>query len=226
MRTALLLITSLLAGIASAECYYSSYALTLKLTTTSGDELIRYRTISACELELDSMDSGAYLQEVLFNTDLTVDVLWYAHRAEYHSCMEEQLDCVQHERLSVHHLFTGAVLEPSSIRSIEVLENVRVPALNWISTELQVADTVLFHQKPIEVVLCSGYLCYHNIAVYKSRPEQLPVLRAIRELNTEMDSVEGGLDHSNGDAYDERMWVLIEQLRTAKDIIVVSECTD
>lgn len=226
MRTALLLIASLLAGIASAECYYSSYALTLKLTTTSGEELIRYRTIGACDLELDSIGSSAYLEQVLFNTDLTVDVLWFAQKAEYHYCTDEQLDCAEDERLSVHQLFTGTVLEPSGVRSIEVLDHRRVSALSWISTELQVADTMLFHQKPIDVILCGGYLCYHRIAVYKNRPEQLPVLRAVRELNTEMERVEGGLDHTNGDAYDERMWVLIEQLRSAKDIVVVSECTD
>ncbi len=226
MRIALLLITSLLATLSHAECYYASYALTLKLTATSGEELIRYRTISACDLDLDSIGSNAYLHQVLFNTDLTIDIPWFAQRAEYRYCLEEQLDCADDEKMSVYQLFTGAALEPSHIERIEVLDHERVSALSWISTELQVADTVLFHQKPIEVVLCGGYLCYHSIAVFKSRPEQLAVLRAIKELNTEMESAEGGLDHANGDAYDERMWTLIEQLRSAKDMIVVSECTD
>lgn len=226
MRIALLLIASLLTSVSHAECQYSNYALKLKLTLTSGEKLIRYRAISACDLELDSIGSNAYLQKVLFNTDLTIDIPWFAHKAEYRYCSEEQLNCADDEKLSVYHLFTGGVLQQSSLRNIEVLDHERVSALSWISTELQVSDTALFHQKPIEVILCGGYLCYHRIAVYKRRPEQLPVLGAIRELNTEMDTVEGGFDRANGDAYDERMWTLIEQLRNAKDMVVISECTD
>ncbi|MBK9420146.1 MAG: hypothetical protein IPN44_03725 [Flavobacteriales bacterium] len=107
-----------------------------------------------------------------------------------------------------------------------MLDHVRVSALNWISTDLQLADTLLFHQEPMEIITCGGYLCYHRIAVYRHTPGLEPILRAITALNTEMEEVENGFDHSNGEAYDERMCALIEQLRTAKELIVVSECSD
>lgn len=140
--------------------------------------------------------------------------------------MEELLDCAQDENKSVLHLFVGTALEPTSIQRIEVLEQERVSALNWISTELQMVDTVPFRQKPIAIIACSGYLCDHRIAVYMNSHDQQPTLHAIREVNAEMESLEGGLESSNDDAYDERMWALIAQLRSAKDMLVVSECTD
>ena len=226
MRPALLLIGSLLSILSHAECQYSNYALKLKLTTTSGEELIRYRTISACYLELDSIANDAYLQKVLFNTGLTSDVKWYSHRAAYRYCVNDEVSCPADEKATLYHLFDGFALEPASIRRIDVLDHERVSSLNEISTDLQLADTVLFHQEPIEIISCGGYLCYHRIAVYKSSPELEPVLREVSKLNAEMEGVEDGLDRSNGDAYDDRMWQLIEQLRTAKDLIVVSECSD
>ncbi len=226
MRIALLLIASLFAILSHAECQYSNYALTLKLTTTSGEQLIRYRTISACDLELDSIGSNAYLQGVLFNTGLASEAKWYAHRAAYRYCVNDELACAEDEKATLYHLFDGRALEQGSIRRIEVLEQVLVSALNGISTDLELADTVLFHQEPIEIISCGGYLCYHRIAIYKHRPEVGAVLDAISALNAEMEGVENGLDRSNGDAYDARMWELIEQLRTARELIVVSECTD
>lgn len=226
MRIVLLLMGSLLALISNAECQYSNYALTLKLTTTSGEELIRYRTISACDLELDSIGSNAYLQRVLFSTDLISEIKWYTHRAAYRYCVNDQLACAEDEKTIILHLFDGFALERSSIRRIEVLDHQLVSALTNISNELQLADTVLFHQEPIGIITCGGYLCTHRIAVYKNRPELEPVLRAVTEMNAEMEGLEGGFDTSNGDTYDERMWKLIEQLRTAKDLIVVSECSD
>lgn len=200
--------------------------MTLKITSSSGEELIRYRTLSACELEVDSLGSEAYMQQVLFSTDLESEVLWYAHRAAYRYCLGDQLDCAEDEKASLLHLFDGHALESASIHRIEVLEDVRVSALNWISSDLQLADTLLFHQEPIELSYAGGYLCYHRIAVYKTTAGSEPVLRAIAALNAEMKELEKGLDSSNSDVFDERMWALISQLRTAEGLVVVSECTD
>ncbi|MEO5583898.1 MAG: hypothetical protein ABIQ75_00460 [Flavobacteriales bacterium] len=60
--------------------------------------------------------------------------------------------CAEAEKATILHLFDGFALERSSIRWIEVLDHELVSALSGISTELQLADTVLFLQEPIETI--------------------------------------------------------------------------
>lgn len=216
----------LLAGRAQAECQYSNYELTLRLTRTNGEELICYRTMSACNLDLDRLGNEAYLFEVLYNTDITSDILWFRHRAAYRYCTTAGQTCPDEEMAKEYVIFDGIAIDRTAVRRIEVIEHERVGAFDHVSSELQMSDTVLFHKRPIEVIACDGYLCYHRIAVYKRNPKLVAAFDAIRALNAEIAELADDLDHTNGDDYDDRMEQLVAPLRKERGLVIVSGCTD
>lgn len=227
MRTAHTLLCLFIAIWAQSECDYSQYELKLKVALVTGDEVIYYRTISMCDLELDSIKSNDYLQSVLFNTyDGAVEVKWYKHRAAYRFCYDERVTCATDEKATIYHSFVALTLPRTNVIKVEVVDHKRVSAVDGISTELQLSDTVMFQKVPKEVITCGGYLCYHRIAIYKNNPGLKTTMSAIRALNAEIAALGESLDSSNGDAFDERMWQLVEQLKTAQGMIVVSGCTD
>ncbi|MBK7241996.1 MAG: hypothetical protein IPI00_18010 [Flavobacteriales bacterium] len=207
---------------AKAECHYSNYALALKVTMITGQELTCYRTISACYLNVDSIHSSPYLKALLFNTDGATDSTWCRYRATYRYCAEGLIDCAKTDQAILYHLFDPFHLDSAATSNISVEAYERVSALEWLSSDLQVSDTVLFHQRPTQVIACAGYLCFHQIAAYRHSSELDVLLPEIVQLNAEIAELEDGEE----DAYDERMLLLMDRLRKADGLIVLSGCSD
>ena len=222
MRIAILYLLLLTCTSAKAECQYANYALTLKVTTTTGEELTCYRTVSACYLDVDSIQSSRYLKVLLFNTDGAMDNAWCRYRAIYRYCAEGLVDCAKSEQATLYHLFDPFKLDSAVVTNITAVDYERASALEWISSDLQLSDTVLFHQRPIEVIACAGYLCFHQIAVYRHSAELAMILPEIEWLNAEF----AELEEEDKDAYDEQMWLLIDRLREAAGLVIVSGCSD
>lgn len=226
MRLWLLLFSCVLGLRAAAECYYSNYALSLKVITTANEELRCYRTVGGCDLRPDSIGSQAYLLDMLFSPILTMEVGWYARRVAYRYCDGGDPACAEDEKKTLYAYFEAIPLERSRVARIEVVEVERITALDHIATALTIQDTTMLHRSPLEVVHAGGYLCYHWIAVHRRSPEISKVLARIKALNLEIESLGDGLDGDVGDVYDERMQTLVAPLIRMSGLVVVSGCTD
>jgi hypothetical protein len=226
MRVVTLLFCALLWSAAHAECQYSNYELTLKLTRTNGEQLVCFRTMSACNIDVDRLGDTAYLMEVLYNTAITADVRWYRHRAAYRYCVTDEATCTVEEQSQQYVFFDGITVDRADVRRIDAIAHERVSAFDHVSSQLQMTDTVLFHREPVEVISCSGYLCYHRIAVYRRNAKLASTFAAIDALNAEIAAQPDDLDHTNGDVLDARMEHLVVPLLKEKGLVIVSGCTD
>jgi hypothetical protein len=226
MMKSLPLLAFLLFGLtAFAECYYTDYQLTFNISTAK-EERVCYQTISSCDFNLDSINSVEYLKGVFSMSGNTDCIKVYKYQQPFAYCLEGKTECPENEKDIIYALFEEIILDKSEVSDFKVIETISVSALESISTELELADTLLFRQDPIEVISCEAYLCYHTISIYEENPDIKTVLDDIKALTSEVAQLGDEMDYRNEDDYDDRLWQLIDQLKTADGVITVSGCSD
>lgn len=208
-----------------AECYYSNYALKLDVTFSDNKDLICYAIISACDFNVDSVSDEGYLLNVLKKRKGLDSIVVYEQLLEYRYCISEPY-CSHDERQSVFQLFEEVQFNKERVVQIAVLDWKVISALESISTKLSLNDTLMFTQKPLKVAFVEGYLCAHTVSVYNANPEVEQGLRELALINEEIMEWQADSNFQNGDAYDERLWEIIDRINKAGGVITVSSCTD
>ena len=207
-----------------SECQYHLIELKLKIITTDNSSITCYSSMSLCDFNSDSIKSKPYLLRALkrwsTNDSITVfkDIIRYEYFI-YDTIISKEKNIVS-SRINEIDLFVN------DIDSITVIEYNDVSVFDFISTELELADTNWLYTSPVSEIGYGAYLCSHQIFIYDKSVETNKVLDQLDNLQKEIDLKIDSMNRAEGDEFDEKIWSLIEQLKDLDKIVVVSSCTD
>lgn len=221
----MLVILSLITSRSMAECYYTNFELKLEITTTDGRQMIAYQSISACKLNLDSTESK-HLISALQKEARSKTIKLYKFRSFYRYCTQDSWACNETEMASIYHHFEAFELDAQQVKSIKLLDRQQVSSTEHISSELELKDTLMFHQRPIQIIRLWAFLCDFNVAVFKSDPVLDGELKNLLDFKQELHELHKNRDYSNGDEMDAQALEIIDRINKLDGAIVVSACGD
>jgi hypothetical protein len=207
-----------------SECQYHLIELKLKIITTDNSSITFYSSMSLCDFNSDSINSKPYLLRALkrWSTNDSITVFKDVIRYEYFifdTIVSKEKNIVS-SRINEINLFAN------DIESITVIEYNDVSVFDFISTELELADTNWLYTFPVSEIGYGAYLCSHRILLYNKSVETNRVLEQLDNLQKEVDLKIDSMNQTEGDEYDEKFWSLIVKLKNLDKIVVVSSCTD
>lgn len=208
-----------------AECYYSNYQFKLEIQTNL-HKSIYYNEISACDFNIDSIQSQSYLIRVLQKKHLS-DLTVFKNRFHYKYCFEEWLDCLEIEKDSISILFNKIVLKNNDIASIQIIEHTKVQAFRAAYTDTQIKsleDAAWMKKPPVKVLYCGTYLNYYQIFVHEINNQIDKILSEIKILQSTIDELEKADQlEFNVDLYDSKISLLVSKLPIEKIVIIASQ---
>ena len=116
-------------------------------------------------------------------------------------------------------------LNKNTVAHIKLLEYERVPSYEHIYSGLSLSDTTWSKSEPLAINHFNAYLCYNTIIIHKSNNEVEVILNEIKELQSEIDSLED-ISYENGDYYDDKLFELTSKLYGKGKLVIISGCTD
>lgn len=223
MRILITFFSLSLSLLAKSECQYHLVELKLKVTTDNMSS-IYYSSMSLCDFYSDSLQSKTYLIRSLNQGNLEDSITVFNDIIRYEYFMADTIH--SKEKNTISSLINEVDLLVKDIDSVKVIEYKEVSVFDFISTELELADTLWLNTPPIRKIGFGAYLCTHQIFIHEKNLENNRVLNRLYNLQKEIDLKLESMHPEEGDEYDAKIWHLIQQLRNVKKMVVVSSCTD
>jgi hypothetical protein len=220
MKYLFILLLTALSSHSLAECYYSSYSIKIRIHERN-KTTIAYRETSACQFNLDSLQSSKYL---INKWGENGRIHFYKNRLSYPAYYELDSMAIPD---TIYTLLDTFSLSLSRVKRIEVISCIKTSSMSFISTSLSLIDSTWISNKPLSIANLEFDLCSYAFFFHENNGPALALKEKIMALRSELDTFdEDNQDIEIRNELSLAIESLVENAHGVKHVVLIIECTD